>query len=470
MLLMNMSVENKLNKKPLKPILGFDKFLLMALLKDGPLDLWRLKEKSILFISLIWYLQLPDKEQNFMDRLFFRMAELRSRVEDGRSSKAIHGTEAELEKLQYDKLIELNSENKYELTVEGKNKAKKYADELLKEAKSVDKELKPSSTAKNTTFLDAFLAVLKLGSGLVSGSVGLIADGTDATMDTVEAVLVWLGIKYHQENLSTYLVIIGLFVASITVGYDSVTHILSSLAGNAEPIGLPYLVIVVELIAILAAVFLFYYQRFVGKISNSLTLISQSVDSKNHIFIGLSVIAGAIFSIYGIYFVDAVIGLIIAVGIFIDSVGLMREAISAQRGESEDYSRKYNLPLEVCWEENKLIAFRSWILYLLSLGDPKNSAEIIKSLHKAFHPSNYIPILSELKATCYSEYDFKSKFKILIKPLKDDEFIVEELEMYRITEKGGEHLKHFIINFRYYDVHRSDEVLLAMARDERLND
>jgi divalent metal cation (Fe/Co/Zn/Cd) transporter len=52
----------------------------------------------------------------------------------------------------------------------------------------VDKELEPSTTAKNTTILDAFL---KLGGGLISGSMGLIADGTDATMDTVEAV--WFG-------------------------------------------------------------------------------------------------------------------------------------------------------------------------------------------------------------------------------------------------------------------------------------
>jgi len=39
-----MTVENKSQKTIKKPILGFDKFLLMALLKDGPLNLWKLKE------------------------------------------------------------------------------------------------------------------------------------------------------------------------------------------------------------------------------------------------------------------------------------------------------------------------------------------------------------------------------------------------------------------------------------------
>jgi hypothetical protein len=289
-------------------------------------------------------------------------------------------------------------------------------------------------------------------------------------MDTIEAILVWLGIKYHRENLSAFLVIIGLFVASITVGFDSVTHILAAYAGHSEPITMPYLVIVVEGIAIMAAVFLFYYQRFVGKISNSLTLISQSVDSKNHIFIGTSVIIGAIFAIYGIYFIDAIIGLGVAAGIFIDAIGLLREAISAERGEENDYSEKYSLPLQECWEENKLIAFRNWVLYALWGEELRTREEIVASLEKAFHPENYIPVLSELNATCSEKYDFDGNFNNLIKPLLEHELLMEEIEEYLLTDMGEKHLKDFINNFKYYDVHRSDALLLAMTRDEKTPD
>lgn len=450
-----------------KPVLGYDKFLMMALLKEGSLSLDELWEKSMLFLSLIWYQQLPEKGQPLSERLFFKFARLRSDLEDRRASKATHGAEVEMEKLIEKGWVNLNN-GKYELTEEGQSKAKEYEKNMLKEAFNVDAELTPSSTAKNTTFLDAFLAVLKLGSGLISGSIGLIADGTDATMDTVEAILVWLGIKYHRENLSTFLVIIGLFVASISVLFDSITHILASLAGNAEPMTMPYLVIAVEGIAILAAVFLFYYQRFVGKVSNSLTLISQSVDSKNHIFIGTSVIIGAIFAIYGIYFVDALIGLFVGAGIFRDAVGLLREAISAQKGEEEDYSKEYKLPLQECWEDNKKMAFRNWILYTLWAKESKKRAEIVASLHRVFRPDNYIPVLSELNATCTQRYDFEGQFDNLINPLKNHDLLIEEIEEeYNLTDKGEEHLKKFIQNFKYYDVHSSDEVLLAMTQDEQ---
>jgi len=458
---------HKTNIKKGKPILGYDKFLMMVLFRDGALNLEKLMEKSMLFLSLIWYQQLPEKGQPLMEQLFFKFAHFRSELEDKRADKVIYGAETEMDKLIEKGWVKVNSENKYELTEEGHRKANEYEDDMIKEASSVDNEFKTSTTAKNTTFLDAFLAVLKLGSGLISGSMGLIADGTDATMDTVEAIMVWLGIRYHRENLSTILVILGLFVASISILFDAITHILGSLSGNEEPITLPFLVIAVEGIAILAAVFLFYYQRFVGKVSNSLTLISQSVDSKNHIFIGTSVIIGAIFAIYGVYLVDSIIGLFVGAGIFRDAVGLLREAISARRGEEEDYSQEYKLPLEVCWEENKLIAFRNWILYVLWGENPKTRQEIVSSLKRAFHPDNYIPVLSELKATCSGKYDFEGKFEVLIKPLKDHELLIEKIEEYHLTDKGGKHLEHLISNFNYYDVHHSDEILLAMSRDEK---
>lgn len=82
-----------------KPIAGYDQFLMMALLREGPLSLEELWEKSMLFISLIWYQQLPKKGQPLMERLFFTFSRLRSKLEDGREDKKIQATDVECEKL-----------------------------------------------------------------------------------------------------------------------------------------------------------------------------------------------------------------------------------------------------------------------------------------------------------------------------------------------------------------------------------
>lgn len=447
-----------------KPILGYDRFLMMALLKEGSLTLNELNDKTMLFLSLIWYQQLPEKDQPLMEKMFFTLSHLRSEIEDERSSKKVGKTEEECKKLIDNEWVKLE-DGKYSLTPEGETQAQKFVENMEKRATLVRKDFfKPAAAAKNTTVLDAFLAVMKLGSGIVSGSVGLTADGTDATMDTVSAFMVWLGIKYHRETLSTLLVIFGLFFASLSIGYDSVTHLISAYYGTLDPMGMPYLVIVVEGIAIMAAVFLFYYQRYVGKVNSNLTLISQSVDSKNHIFIGFSVIAGAIFTLQGIYFVDALIALFISIGIFKDAVDLLREAISARKGEEEDYS-EYKLPLEECWEQNKKMAFQNWILYILWSGQKKTRPEIVSSLDTVFTPDNYIPVLSELNATVKEVHDFDTIFDDLISPLEKEELLILEEEVYALSDAGSKYLHDFMGNFDYYDVHLSDTILLAMAED-----
>ena len=448
-----------------KNILGYDRFLMMALLKEGPLTLEELDDKTILFLSLIWYQQVPEKGEPLMERLFFTLSHLRSELEDERKNKRVGKTQEECEKLIKNGWVKLDN-GTYSLTLEGETEAQQFVENMERKAALVRKDFfKPDAAAKNTTILDAFLAVMKLGSGLVSGSVGLTADGTDATMDTISAFMVWLGIKYHRETLSTLLVIFGLFFASLSIGYDSVTHLISAFYGTLTPMGMPYLVIVVEGIAILAAVFLFYYQRYVGKVNSNLTLISQSVDSKNHIFIGFSVIAGAVFTLQGIYFVDALIALFISIGIFKDAVDLLREAISARKGEEEDYSQ-YKLPMEECWEDNKIRAFQNWILYILWTGDRKTREEIIASLEQAFDPNNYIPVLSELNAACSDVHDFEGDWEKMTDPLKEFKLLALEEEYFLLTENGSHYLQDFMSNFDYYDVHMSDTILLAMAEDE----
>ena len=114
------------------------------------------------------------------------------------------------------------------------------------------------------------------------------------------------------------------------------------------------------------------------------------------------------------------------------------------------------------------MAFRNWILYTLWAKESKTRPDIIISLKRVFHPDNYIPVLSELKATFNGHYDFKRQFDDLIHPLKEYELLIEEIEEeYYLTEDGEKHLKKFISHFKYYDVHESDAILLAMAQNKK---
>jgi len=453
-----------------KPI-GYEKFILMAILKSGIISLSELEDITIVFISSIWYNVHYGKTYNILGRILLFIFRFRDQMYDKYYSwlrkEEILNKNTETE----DYLIELTekglikkTDGKYKLTDQGKVVASNIVSVLGKRAELIKNRLfKPSSAAINTTAVDGIMAFFKLSIGFLTGSVGLISDGTDSATDTISAFLVWVGIKFKRESLSTLLVIILLFVASITVGFESLSRIYAALTSTIQPIVDPNLVIIIEGIAIFVYAGLYFYQRQVGRASGSLTLISQSVDSKNHIFIASSVVIGAIFSIFGIYYIDAVVGAVVAFRIFIDAVGLLKDAVHSMKGEETDL-HKYKTPVGDYVEEGKMKAFRIWIIFAIWARELMKKDEILDSLENMY-TKTYIPVLSELNLIPEDKIGFKNEFDQIIDPLLKRNFITIDNEKYHVTESGIKRFKHFNDLFRYYDVHYSDLLMLDVESE-----
>ena len=208
------------------------------------------------------------------------------------------------------------------------------------------------------------------------------------------------------------------------------------------------LVIVVEGIALIAAAVLHFYQRYVGKSNGSLALISQSIDSKNHIYVAAAVIIGAIFSVFGIHFVDALIGAFVAIRILIDGFRLSKEAFSSIKGEETDFS-KYEIPLERHWHLSKLETFRAWILYSIKEDNLNTKEELVNSLERTFKPK-YIPILSEFRFALGKGFDFEKDFGNLIAPLIKEKFIIKKGKNFILTEEGENRVNRIFKSIRYH--------------------
>jgi hypothetical protein len=263
----------------------------------------------------------------------------------------------------------------------------------------------------------------------------------------MSAAVVWLGMKIKREILGTLIILLMMFVTGISVGYDSVVSILEAFLGTLSPLDMPYLVILAEVISIIVATILFIYQRYVGNRNGNISLISQSVDSKNHIYVSAGVIVGAIFSIFGIHFVDALVGGFVAVRILIDGVGLSRETIAAIKGEEVNLE-KYEVPFERHWRMAKLETFRTWILYTIQELKLKNRHELVSELERVFKPK-YVPILTEFKFSLGKDFDFEESFDILIKPLLENDFLTNQNGSFLITNKGRKHITKLTKNLRY---------------------
>ncbi len=419
-------------------------------MKEGPLDLHELEKMTSILVSQF---EIVGTEfgTRIVSSLFSKLGRpavvRQSRIKRKKNEQQID-IKLECGDLQEKGLIKITQKGGYELSAEGEEKAKEFERGLKKGADILEGQfLNSFSAARNTFIIDFFLATLKLFSGFFSGSIGLLADGADAAVDTVSAAIVWLGMRIKRENLGTLIVLLMMFITGISVGYDSITSLIEAFHGTLLALAMPYLVILTEIIALIVAVFLFSYQRFVGKRNGSLALISQSVDSKNHIYVAAAVIIGAIFSIFGIHFVDALIGGFVAVKILIDGLGLSKEIFASIKGEKVDLE-KYEVPFERHWRMSKIETFRTWILYSVKELEFKTRNELVNELKRTFKPE-YVPILTEFKFRLGEGFDFEESFDALVNPLLENGLLNKQNGDFLITDKGAKHVTELTKNLRF---------------------
>ncbi|MCD6242070.1 cation transporter [Candidatus Bathyarchaeota archaeon] len=435
---------------------SFSRFILMVLLEEGPLNLKELEERAFIFVyhfhgfGYSLHAAVQKKLIGFLSWLGYRPREDYSEKMKKWREKHEQQIDVQVEcrRLIEKGVLRLNEEKRYELTENGIEEAEKSAREMKKALTSIRSQyLSPIAAARNTVIADFFLAIMKLLAGFFSNSVGLIADGADAAIDTVSASVVWAGIKFKKELAGTIIIILMMFITASSVGYESITKIIETITATTQPILMPYLVIVVEGIALIAAVILHFYQRYVGKNNGSLALISQSIDSKNHVYVAGAVIIGATFSIFGIYFVDALIGAFIASRILIDGFNLSKEVLSSAKGEEIDFS-KYKMPLERHRHLSRLETFRAWILYSMKEDNLTTKEELVRSLKRSFKPK-YTYILSEFKFRPAIDINFEKEFDDIIKYLLEEKFITKNGENFTLTEDGRKRVDKIFKKIRY---------------------
>jgi len=431
--------------------------ILAVLLREGPLSPEDLEKKRRLFVSYFgafgyhFAQEIKKESSGLLVRLGRRLPEenRRRRIGHDDSDQFDFGTAC---KSLIDKdLLEVNAEGNYGLTVMGRREAERSAQRLENASLVLEKNfLSATAAARNTIIATSLLTVVKLSAGLLSGSLGLIADGVDSVVDTVSAMVVWLGVRSRRELLANFVTVLMMFVAAASVGYESVNRILAIATSTMSPMSMPLVVIVVEAVALTFSLVLSIYQRIVGRTRGSLTLVSQSVDSKNHVYVAASVILGAIFSMAGVYFVDALVGAFVAARIFYDAFGLLKDALSQARGKGVDLS-KYQVPLERPYKASREETLRTWILYLMKEDGLATKEEIVQSMEGILKIGKDLPFVSEFGLSPRTASDFGLEFDALIMALIEAGLVRKDGERFLLTPAGRSRVDSVFRSLRYQE-------------------
>jgi Co/Zn/Cd efflux system component len=148
------------------------------------------------------------------------------------------------------------------------------------------------------------------------------------------------------------------------------------------------------ILSALVCVVLYAYQRYVGLRSGSLALITQSVDSRNHVIVAIGVTAGLVASLLRFSLLDTLVGLAVAILMLKSAVELLIELARSWDEEEIDLSR-YKLGLVERYEQFRQAQVRDWMLYLVSSQRARTRADLLVQAHQAFDFEQY-PVLREI--------------------------------------------------------------------------
>jgi hypothetical protein len=296
------------------------------------------------------------------------------------TEKLVHDRKASVRE-RLNELIEygwiVQEGDQYALTPLGCTEVNRRLSHLGETGASIRIFLQPGTVSKVTLLTHWGLAAVKLPAGLLSGSVGLINDATDTLLDGFSSLLVYFGIRYDRERAVNIVLVVLMLATGLITLYEAARRFFVPF--ELEVGWLTFLAAIVSADICMA---LWAYQRYVGLRSGIMALITQSVDSRNHVIVAASVTAGLVASLLQFPLLDIMVGLGVALLILKSAIELAIEMVRSLGGQETDLSR---FPLWIDEHYNKFLQdqLRDWMLYLVDKQGIKTKAELIARARQA---------------------------------------------------------------------------------------
>jgi hypothetical protein len=262
----------------------------------------------------------------------------------------------------------------FALTEEGRRKARRALAETRLARQRIVAIASPENVSKLALIVHLLLAAIKLPAALLSGSVGLLNDAIDTLLDGASSLMVYWGLRRDREALVSRLLVVFMLATGLFTLFEAIMRIV-----RQEPVRAEAFTFAATLVSAGVCALLWFVQRFIGLRRGSLALITQSVDSRNHVIVAGSVAAGLIAAALRFPWLDYAVGLAVAVLILKSAVELAVELIRA-RGQ-EVALDKFQFRLYERFRSSQLCGY---MLYLVRDGQAGTREELMAAVNRAF--------------------------------------------------------------------------------------
>jgi len=236
----------------------------------------------------------------------------------------------------------------------------------------------PELASKITLIMQITLALIKLPAGLLSGSIGLLNDSADTLLDLLSSLLVYLGIRFNKERaVSILLVVFMLGTGGLTL-FEAVKRCFVPSVPKVD-----WFPFAAAILSALAGLFLWTYQRYVGIHNGLMAFITESVDSRNHIIVAISVTAGLVASLLHFGLLDMLVGLVVALLILWSAIQLLIDLVRSSGDEQAGFAH-YGFWLLNAYQHLRDTHLVKWMLTLIDQQEVQTRSELMKQTSQAF--------------------------------------------------------------------------------------
>lgn len=177
-----------------------------------------------------------------------------------------------------------------------------------------------------SAFFLIILSVSKISIGLQLNSQGLLTEGFENLTDLIKIpIIVVLGLKFKKDKLASIMIILIMIFTGVTLIWSGIENLL-----RQEIITPTVQAYIIGFVSMGMNSGLMYLKGIVGRSSGNLSILSDSKDAELNLKLSIGVLIGLTFAIFKIYFVDALVGIIIAVLVFKEGIEILWELVKKE--------------------------------------------------------------------------------------------------------------------------------------------
>ena len=182
--------------------------------------------------------------------------------------------------------------------------------------------------------LNVAVTLIKLGVGVVSGSLSVIADGVQSIIDSASNVIgllgVWISARPPDENHPyghhkyEAVAALGIGALSLMAAYEIGRNVFTRLTGNLTLLSITPLTIGLLGFTFVVNLGITLYETRLGQHLQSHVLLADAAQTRANLFVTVSVIASLIAAQFGLNWLDSIVALIVVVVILRSAYGVLR--------------------------------------------------------------------------------------------------------------------------------------------------